>query len=975
MQLSAGVALGRSPAGKYLITAVRKTDFDTSDMDRFFSEPPTSAKPLTLWHWMNGLITKEGITADLESFKAAGLAGVQQFLVGGSEMKVDDPKNSIMSDNWRNLMRFASSECTRLGLEFGTHNSPGWSSTAYPTITPEQSMQKVVFEQTAITGAGQTKIEIVQPESLSGFYRDIVVYAVKDGANPIDIKNMIDLSDKLSGNVLNWTVPEGSWTVFRFGHTTMGSVNGTAPLSGQGLEVDKLQVGPLRDYWNTYPKKLIADAGTAAGKSFIRFEIDSYEHGVQNWSANFREEFIKRRGYDPLPFLVTLAGKKVQSAAYTNRFQYDQRQTLRELFETNYFAEMQRLTHQVPGMQLMIEPYSTGKEQPFESNNASAWGDLHMCEFWQKPTTWGWDSVKPTVSGARTWGKNLVAAESFTGQPNSAWKVDPYLLKSTGDRAFAEGVNKLFFHTSAHQPWNNVLPGMTMGQWGTHFGRTQTWWTNGGKEWIAYLSRCQYLLQLGRSASDLCYLVYDRITPPRIDGFECDTIGTDALLQRMTVKNKKLILPNGLSYSVLVLPEDSKMRLDILTKIRQLIKDGATIVGFKPAESPSLTNYPECDVSVKTMAGEIWGEGNVTDRPFGEGRVYAMPVKEALNRIGLQQDLQQIAHSGSKPLLWIHRVLPGDQHIYFLSNQEDVMVKSRISFRISSMLPELWHAETGKTEKAVFWRPNSDRTEMDIDLPASGSVFIIFRKKYAKPEFVKNFNAPQPTSPRTSFVRSENDGLYLMGAEKGHYDVELSTGKKRDIQVMDVPAALSLSNDWQLEFRSTMMSPQAIVLPKLVSWTELTGDLKYFSGTATYSKTVVIPAATLKPSIRCFLDLGEVKNTARIKLNGKVLDVLWAPPFNLDVTDLLRAGANTLEIQLTNLWANRLIGDEQYPDDVEWTGPRLAKLPEWVIDGSARPSKDRKAFATYKFFNKTSPLLISGLVGPVSIYFMQKQKV
>ena len=945
-----------------------------SELERLFINPPSIAKPLTIWHWMNGVISREGITADLEAFKAAGLAGVQHFLVGGSEALIDDPSNMVLNSKWQDLFKFAVDECARLGLEFGTHNSPGWSSTGYKTVRPNQSMQKIVFSETKVQGPQTFKNEILKPQAVLNYYEDIAIYAVK-GGEAVRLNEIIELSAYLSGNTLNWQVPEGNWTIVRLGHTTTGKVNGTAPLSGQGLEVDKLQPRPLNKFWEAYPKALIGIAGNQAGKSFKRFEVDSYEQGPQDWSVNFRQDFIKKLGYDPMPLLLTLTGRTVESKDHSARFKYDLKEMVRELFAANYYGEMQRLTHLVPGMELIIEPYATGHDQPFESNNVAAYGDLLMCEFWQKPTPWGWDSVKPTVSGAHTWGKTLVAAEAFTGQPNSAWKVDPYALKSTGDRAFANGVNKLFFHTSAHQPWKNVLPGMTMGQWGTHFGRPQTWWNYGGKEWISYLTRCQYLLQQGLPASDLCYLEYDRVTPPVIAGYECDTIGTDALLTRLSVKDNKLVLPNGVTYEVLVLPDTTKIRPGILQKIGQLVKDGAVVVGPKPKTSPGLQDFPACDNIIRSSADEIWGVDEQADRAYGKGHVYQQPVKDVLNLIGIKPDIDIRNHSGTSPLLWIHRLLPDAQHLYFLSNQEDIAVTSRISFRIKDMLPEFWHAVTGRTEKTMCWQANRGRVEVDLQLPPSGSIFVVFREKTGNRDSVKQLLAPPDSNPLMTLVKEENNQPYLVASENGTYQVEMISGKKRQITVTTLPSPIKLDKDWQLTFHHKQDNPEHIQLTSLVSWTELSGDLKYFSGTATYTKSFQMLTKGLNSSMRWFLDLGTVKNTANIKVNHRLVDLLWAPPFQCDITDFLKSGNNTLEIKVTNLWANRMIGDEQFADDLKWKGKLLAEVPEWVIKGEPRPNSKRKTFTTYKFFDKDSPIMESGLIGRIVLYPVLKKKI
>jgi len=216
LQFSAFVALGGTKMGHMFTPLQPIADGSTiPDVHKLFVNPPQSARPLTLWHWMNGLITREGITADLESFKEAGLAGVQVFLVGGSEMKIDDPNNPIMSERWRELHKFAIQECARLGLEFGTHNSPGWSSTGYPTITPEESMQKVIFSQTTVSGNGPSKIELATPKDVSNFYKDIAVYAIRTEAETVALNDIVDLTAHFSGNTVNWNVPQGNWTIYK----------------------------------------------------------------------------------------------------------------------------------------------------------------------------------------------------------------------------------------------------------------------------------------------------------------------------------------------------------------------------------------------------------------------------------------------------------------------------------------------------------------------------------------------------------------------------------------------------------------------------------------------------------------------------------------------------------------------------------------------------------------------------------------
>ena len=391
----------------------------------------------------------------------------------------------------------------------------------------------------------------------------------------------------------------------------------------------------------------------------------------------------------------------------------------------------------------MMEPYNTSGLPLFDANNLAGRGDMVTCEFWEKPATWGWDCVNTTASGVHTWGSpgGIVGAEAFTGLPQMAWQVDPLMLKTTGDRAFADGVNRMVFHTSAQQPWD-VVPGMTMGWWGTQFGRTQTWWEHGAKEWIAYLSRCQFLLQQGLFVGDLCYLEYGRVTPAYPAGYSGDCIGTDALLTRMSVKDGRLTLPDGMSYKALILPNRTTMSPQIARKIKQLVEAGAWVFGPKPLTSPSLENYPDCDKEVAAIGDQLWSAGG-TPHDFGQGRVFtttgndqAPVILDALKNltpdVKLPADLAGPATftlGTPAPIMWIHR-RTADADIYVLSNQTDNPVFVDAYFRVTGKIAELWHPDTGIIELSPFRGPPlQNASHVPLTLDASGSLFVIFRTR------------------------------------------------------------------------------------------------------------------------------------------------------------------------------------------------------------------------------------------------------
>ena len=555
-------------------------------------------------------------------------------------------------------------------------------------------MQKIVWSEQKVAGPGAVSgpVKPAEVDPQWNFYRDVAVLAVPDQTAPVPPEAIVDLTEKLGADGrLDWTVPTGPWVILRFGRTTTGATNAPAPPSAKGLECDKLDREGADAHFDGYVAKVLENAGPDTGKALREVFIDSYEVGDQNWSPSFREEFKQRRGYDPVPWLVaatkrvvgsddpTAATKRVVgSDDLTARFQRDWRQTIAELFADNYYGYMAERTHRYAGVRLACEPY-TG---PFDTVTCGTRADEVAAEYWAAPSVWGWPTLKPVASSAHITGRRIVGAEAFTGQPQYAqWRQDPYALKAVGDRAFCLGVNQCILHTTAHQPWRDVRPGMTMGPWGTHFGRTQTWWEQ-SPAWLTYLARCQFLLQAGQFVGDVCFLS-DEKTPPA--GYDGDTCSEELFLQGMTVKDGRLVLPCGMSYRVLVLPERPTMTPAVARKIRTLVEAGATIVGAKPTASPSLQDFPECDAEVRRIADELWDTGRV---------VAGLPVAQVLAGLKVDPDFQADATN----ILWIHRRIGGAE-VYFVSNQEEAGRTAVCSFRVTGRQPELWDAATGQIHR------------------------------------------------------------------------------------------------------------------------------------------------------------------------------------------------------------------------------------------------------------------------------------
>ena len=891
-----------------------------------------------------------------------------------------------------------------------------------------------------------------------------------EAADAVQRSKVIDLTSKLSADgKLNWQVPAGEWVILRLGYTPTGCNNHPAPKEGEGLECDKFSKAALDAHWDGFMQKVLDDIGPLAGKALNTSLIDSYEVGGQNWTKNFRAEFEKRRGYDMTKFLPAFTGRVVDNPAASERFLWDVRRTIADLFAENYFGHFAELCKQ-HGLQNAVEPY-TG---PFESIQSGAPADVVMGEFWSGSQ--GHSSIKLATSIAHIYGKTIVGAESFTAAPGAKagrWQEDPYSLKALGDLMYCQGLNRYIFHRYAMQPWTNVWPGMTMGQWGFHFERTETWW-NQGKPWIDYISHCEFLLQQGRAVADAAYFTGEsspvemRVGNPELPfGFDYDAVNADVLLHGATVKNGRLTLASGANYAALILPpSDVDMTPQTLQRIRELVRDGATVVGPRPQHSPSLADFPKCDAQVKKLTDELWGKCDgtlVQENAAGKGRIFwGKSLADIFAAQNLKPDFEFTNAVGGTRLAFVHRVA-GGADIYFVSNQQRQFDAADCTFRIAGKIPELWHPDTGVIETAPVWSAADGRTKVRLNFDPAGSVFVIFRHAADNADHVVAVNAS--SAPATSagpklaiqhavYAATDNAGQldvtakiaelardgqvvltvnnetfghdpaynhvkelrvdYTLDDKPGHLTVPenktfklptstatsesaqweprvtangtlvvkawsngslaLATagGKILHADAVDLPAAQEISGGWNLSFPPHWGAPPVVTLDKLISWTEhADAGVRYFSGTATYEKEIEIAADRLTAGRELWLDLGAVKNFAQVSLNGQNLGVLWKPPFRVNVTAVAKPGANKLVVKVTNLWPNRLIGDEQLPDDREWNGKQLKEWPQWFLDGKPSPT-GRLTFTTWHHWKKDDALLESGLLGPVTLQTAQQ---
>jgi hypothetical protein len=628
---------------------------------RGFQSPPASARPWVYWFWLNGNITREGITADLEAMKRVGIGGV---LIMEVDQGTPLGPVAFAGEQWRSIFRHVVSEAARLGLKVNMNNDAGWCGSGGPWITPELAMQRLVWIETSVDGPGQLDRQLPRPVAVAGYYRDVAVLAYPTPADPgriagvnaravadivgvslptpVDVPTapaarvvpegaIVDLTQRMDrGGRLQWDVPPGRWTILRLGHTPTGANNAPSPESGRGLECDKLSKAASRAMFEGLMGKLVADVGPLAGKALVSTHIDSWEVGVQNWTPKMREEFRSRRGYDPLAWLPVITGRTVGGAEQSERFLWDWRQTISELVLDNYAGAFRALAHE-HGIGLSIEAYNTC---PTDEMAYAGRADEPMGEFWSWGKYGAAYSVREMASAGHVYGKPIIGAEAFTAADGEAWQGYPGNIKDLGDWAFCEGINRFVFHRYALQPWRDVRPGMSMGPWGLHYERTQTWWEQ-SSAWHRYLSRCQYLLQQGLFVADTCLLGPEG-SPQSVNGqaslaslerppYNFDVCPPDAALTRMSVRAGRLVMPDGMSYRLLALPRVEAMTPRLLRKVRDLVRAGATVAGPRPRKSPGLSGFPGCDAEVRRMAAELWGSGptpaGIAERRVGKGRV------------------------------------------------------------------------------------------------------------------------------------------------------------------------------------------------------------------------------------------------------------------------------------------------------------------------------------------------------------------
>ena len=1101
-------------------------------LEQTFAQPPDAARPWVYWYFQDGHLTREGMKADLEAMKKAGIGGA--LYLETTAWGIPKGPVEFMSPAWQDLIVAAIRDCDRLGLEFSLGTGPGWCGAGGPWIKPDDAMQQIVGKATEVSGPKRINLALPKPAPRDPFfgkgtltqelhkewqeyYRDVAVIAFPTPATKyrltdadekalyfrapfttgavkaylppdptalpagecIDSKKIIDLSDKLAADgSLTWDVPPGNWTIMRFGRTLTGQTTRPAPQPGLGWETGKFEKTSLDAHFKDYLEPLFSKLGKQepSRKAWTTLHFDSWEMSAQNWSLTFREEFRKRRGYDPLRYLPAMQGEVVDSVETSERFLWDLRLTAQELVVENHARRIRELAAN-QDLKLTLEPYDMNPAGDLALGDVA---DTPSCEFWSK--AWGGVntdySVFEAVSSAHTRGRNVVQAEAFTSYMD-AWRQYPGSMKEQGDWAFCAGVNRFAFHRYSAQPELDKMPGLPWGPHGVHWERTQTWWEM-VPAYHQYLTRCQALLQRGLPVNDVLYLDLEGVPSvfrppssallpgfPDRKGYNFDGCAPGTLIERASVKDGRIVFPNGTSYRLLVLPRSETMTPALLRKVKSLADDGALVMGCLPKRSPSLENQPQSDQEVARLSKElaeshrvlpdealpppkppsvladskwIWTdevklkptEAEVGDRYFtreieipgpiaagtctmsaddsfelsingqaagsgnsfnkewkfditpllkpgkntisavvkngakgpagligalvlklGDGTILrvntdkiwlagmdaAGPLTAAFEVCNADQGpwgglarrplppglyppydvtAKILADRGVPPdfassadLRYIHRV-DGESDYYFVGNRKAEAQKADVRLRMTGRSPFLWYPVTGTQRPLPQYSEQDGVTTIPMEFAPTQSFFVVFKPKSKQAEATlaaKNFPEFQ------TVLALDKDWTVTFDPKWGPFDS--AQGRR----------------------------PGEFVFEKLDDWSKRDEEgIKYYSGTALYEKTFDLPSA---PTKETFLNLGRVAVMAEVTLNDKNLGVTWCPPWQVAIpAGVLRATGNKLEIKVVNLWPNRLIGDLRLPKE-----QRVAQLTDTGT----------------KFYKPDSPLLPSGLLGPVTI--------
>lgn len=749
------------------------------------------------------------------------------------------------------------------------NNGPAESQIADIVMSSTPVLKNLQEKKLATITGGMPSWGAYMWNSQPGYSMDVKIPQAHD---------VMDISSHLSPDgILNWNVPAGNWIIMRSGMRFIDVRNGPASFEAEGLEVDKMSKAHIESHFNAFIGEILERIPARDRKTFRVVVLDSYERGGQNFTDGFLKDFKDRYGYDATGYLPVLKGHIIGNIELTERFLWDLRRLVADKIAYDYVGGLTEVSHR-HGLTTWLENYGhSGFAAEFLQYGGQA--DEVSGEYWYRPLNDKYYENRSAASAAHIYGKNKVWSESFTSgswDSNFAFSVYPQKLKRIGDWAFAEGVNSTLLHVYIQQPYKDDFPGIDA-WFGTEFNRKNTWFDQIDL-FTLYHKRCNFMLQLGINVADVAYFIGEDVPkmtgirqPELPKGYNYDYINAEVILRDLSVKNGRLVLPNGTSYRILVLPPQKTMRPEVLSKIEQLVAEGAVVIGLPPVKSPSLQDYPNADKRLQELALKMWGDQSVKRISYGKGQLLSnISLEEAFKLIGVAPDCKVEADS----IRYTHRAVDGKE-IYFLTNISNRSVDFNADFRVDGLKPELWDALTGATRPLPAFEQKNGVTKVPLRLGVDGSAFIVFRSK-GKP--VAN-------------------------------DINLNFPGQKVVATVTSP--------WKVTFESDSIKrgpADPVIFNELTDWAKNNDErIRYYSGTAIYKATLTVTEVPKNQKI--YLDLGDLSAMAKIKVNGVYVGGVWTTPYQLDVTGKIKKGNNDIEIEVVNTWLNRLIGDLRLPEN------------------------------------------------------------
>ncbi|WP_298646316.1 glycosyl hydrolase [uncultured Proteiniphilum sp.] len=940
-------------------------------MKENFQNPPAESGVNCWWWWLNGNVNKAAITKDLEAMKSKNFQGAMIFDAGGHNQRGNkDIRTGPLygTDEWNELFVFALDEAERLGLQMGFNIQSGWNLGG-PIVIPQYTAKQITCSETKISGNKKVTVKLELPKIRKDFYKDIAVLVFPVNAeqktseviSDLDLKlgyhelggsapdtrfllgnisrnktnspdktsyivkkeDILNLTSKMDseGN-LDWEAPEGEWSILRVGYTCTDAHVSTSSGNWQGSVLDYMSKEAFDFYWNTVVEPIFKAAGHHVGTTLKYMETDSWECGGMNWTGNFPEEFEKYRGYDLLSYLPIVAGYVVDDINTSNAFLSDFRKTLGYLVANNHYAHFAEYAHQY---NMGIQPESAGPHAgPIDGIKNYGFSDIVMSEFWSpsphRPLPENRFFLKQASSAAHIYGKKIVGAESFT-TIGPHWNDELwYDQKPAFDHEICAGLNRMYFHTFTCSPPEMGLPGQEYFA-GTHINPQVTWWDQSAS-FIDYMHRVQSVVQNGKFVADVLYYYGDHVpnvfplkhSDPAgvMPGFDYDVTDETIFLQ-LKMKDGKIVVPGGIEYRVLVLPDHKVLSLDVLKKVEKLLRQGAHIIAHKPEKMVSLTGGEKGQKQFHKLADKIWGNeiSEKGEKRHGKGQVtWGITAKEYLLAKGVPTDFVIEGNDSKTDYDYIHYTI-GESDVYFVTNQTTDRKKINCRFRVAGLQPELWDTVTGEIREAQAFTQNEGLTTVPLTLEPYESVIVVFNKPMDKNR---------------------------QGTAQRNY--------------ADYKTVQNITGAWQVNFDTLWGGPASVTFPELIDWTTHPNDgIRFYSGSAVYNKTFTIDFE-FRQDKEYFLQLENVKDIgiAEVKINGKEKGVLWTKPFRIEISRELQPGENKLEIKVINSWYNRVAGDEMFPDKKQYTKTNIVL----INDFRGRPKQE-------------IPLEPSGLLGPVTI--------